>query len=102
VHVVRPDQPVDGERHHHLQAGQRLRGEHHGGTETGHANGTYSHWNGYKVDIARSTCNDNWIHSAYTYIGLRSDGYPMYEAASGNVYTNEGSRWDTVSYTGGC
>jgi hypothetical protein len=73
-----------------------------GGTETGHASGTYSHWNGYKLDIARSTCNDNWIHSAYTYIGLRSDGYPMYEAASGNVYTNEGSHWDIVYYTCGC
>ena len=73
-----------------------------GGTETGHANGTYSHWNGYKLDIARSTCNDNWIHSAYTYIGLRGDGYPMYQAASGNVYTNEGSHWDIVYYTCGC
>jgi hypothetical protein len=73
-----------------------------GGTEVGHASGTYSHYNGYKVDIARSTCNDNWIHSAYTYIGLRADGYPMYEAASGNVYTNEGSHWDIVYYTCGC
>jgi hypothetical protein len=73
-----------------------------GGTETGHASGTYSHWNGYKVDISRSTCNDNWIHSAYTYIGLRSDGYPMYRAASGNVYTNEGGHWDIVYYTCGC
>ena len=73
-----------------------------GGTETGHASGTYSHWNGYKLDIARSTCNDNWIHSAYTYIGPRSDGYPMYRAASGNVYTNEGSHWDIVYYTCGC
>jgi hypothetical protein len=73
-----------------------------GGTETGHASGTYSHWNGYKLDISRSTCNDNWIHSAYTYIGLRGDGYPMYQAASGNVYTNEGSHWDIVFYTCGC
>ncbi len=73
-----------------------------GGTETGHASGTYSHWNGYKLDIARSTCNDSWIQGTYTYIGLRSDGYPMYEAASGNVYTNEGSHWDIVYYTCGC
>jgi hypothetical protein len=73
-----------------------------GGTETGHANGTYSHWTGYKVDIARSTCNDSWIQGTYTYIGLRSDGYPMYQAASGNVYTNEGSHWDIVYYTCGC
>jgi hypothetical protein len=73
-----------------------------GGTETGHASGTYSHWNGYKVDISRSTCNDSWIRGTYTYIGLRSDGYPMYQAASGNVYTNEGSHWDIVYYTCGC
>ncbi len=73
-----------------------------GGTETGHASGTYSHWNGYKVDISRSTCNDNWIRGTYTYIGLRGDGYPMYQAASGNVYTNEGSHWDIVYYTCGC
>ncbi len=25
-----------------------------GGTETGHASGTYSHWNGYKIDIAET------------------------------------------------
>jgi hypothetical protein len=73
-----------------------------GGTEVGHASGTYSHWNGYKVDIARSTCNDGWIRGTYTYIGLRGDGYPMYQAASGNVYTNEGSHWDIVYYTCGC
>jgi len=27
---------------------------------------------------------------------------PMYQAASGNVYTNEGSHWDIVYYTCGC
>ena len=73
-----------------------------GGTETGHASGTYSHWNGYKVDISRSTCNDNYITGHYAYAGLRGDGYPMYKAASGNVYTNEGSHWDIVYYTCGC
>jgi hypothetical protein len=73
-----------------------------GGTETGHASGTYSHWNGYKLDIARSTCNDHWITAASSYIGLRSDGYPMYQAASGNVYTDEGSHWDVVYYSCGC
>jgi len=73
-----------------------------GGTETGHASGTYSHWNGYKVDISRSTCNDSYITSHYAYIGLRGDGYPMYRAASGNLYVNEGSHWDITSYTCGC
>jgi hypothetical protein len=73
-----------------------------GGTEVGHADGTYSHYNGYKVDVARTTCNDSYITGHYAYAGLRGDGYPMYEAASGNVYTNEGSHWDIVYYTCGC
>lgn len=73
-----------------------------GGTETGHASGTYSHWNGYKVDIKRSTCNDSWITNTYTYAGLRGDGYPMYKAASGNIYVNEGNHWDITYYTCGC
>ncbi|MEO6266838.1 MAG: hypothetical protein ABIO66_09570 [Nocardioidaceae bacterium] len=73
-----------------------------GGTEVGHASGTYSHYNGYKVDIARSTCNDNYITDHYSYIGPRGDGYPQYRAASGNVYVNEGSHWDITYYTCGC
>jgi len=67
-----------------------------------HASGTYSHWNGYKVDISRSTCNDNYITSHYSYIGPRGDGYPMYQAASGNRYVNEGNHWDITYYTCGC
>lgn len=47
-----------------------------GGTETGHASGTYSHWNGYKLDFAKSTCLTNYIHNVFTYIGLRGDGAP--------------------------
>jgi hypothetical protein len=73
-----------------------------GGTEVGHASGTYSHYNGYKLDFHRTTCLTGWIHGTYTYIGLRSDGAPMYEAASGNVYADEGSHWDVTYYTCGC
>jgi hypothetical protein len=73
-----------------------------GGTEVGHASGTYSHYNGYKLDFARTSCLDGWVTGTYTYAGLRGDGYPMYKAASGNVYTNEGSHWDVVYYTCGC
>lgn len=73
-----------------------------GGTEVGHAGGTYSHENGYKLDFSRTTCLTGWIHSAYTYIGLRGDGAPMYEAASGNVYADEGNHWDVTFYTCGC
>src|SRR5688500_17841035 len=30
-----------------------------GGTETGHASGQYSHWNGYKLDYSLSSCVTN-------------------------------------------
>ncbi|MFJ2866048.1 hypothetical protein [Kitasatospora sp. NPDC087314] len=69
-----------------------------GGTEVGHASGTYSHYNGYKVDIARSSCIDGYIQNSFTYIGLRGDGYPQWKAASGNLYCNEGSHWDILIY----
>ena len=73
-----------------------------GGTETGHAGGTYSHANGYKLDFSRTSCLTSWVHGTYTYIGVRSDGAPTYQAASGNVYADEGHHWDVTFYTCGC
>ncbi|MEU3530843.1 hypothetical protein AB0E70_04515 [Streptomyces murinus] len=74
-----------------------------GGTETGHASGTYSHWNGYKLDYGKNTCVTNYIKNNFTYSGLRGDGYPMWTAASGNVYADEGTHWDALYYScGGC
>lgn len=73
-----------------------------GGTETGHASGTYSHWNGYKLDYGKNTCLNNYVHNAFTYIGLRGDGYPQWQAASGNIYADEGSHWDALYYSCGC
>ncbi|TFK73841.1 hypothetical protein BDN72DRAFT_760874, partial [Pluteus cervinus] len=69
-----------------------------GGTETGHASGTYSHANGYKVDVRHATVLDNYIHSAFARIADRSDGYPQWQAASGNIYCDEGSHWDITYY----
>ncbi|KAK7037741.1 hypothetical protein VNI00_010702 [Paramarasmius palmivorus] len=69
-----------------------------GGTETGHASGTYSHANGYKVDVRHSTQLDSYIKSAFTKIGNRGDGYPQWQAASGNIYCDEGSHWDITYY----
>jgi len=69
-----------------------------GGTETGHASGTYSHWNGYKVDISFNTCISNYITGSFTYIGLRSDGAPQYKSAAGNIYARESSHWDILYY----
>ncbi|GAA1372895.1 hypothetical protein [Streptomyces beijiangensis] len=74
-----------------------------GGTETGHASGTYSHWNGYKLDFGKNTCVTNYVHNTFAYIGLRGDGYPMYQSGSGNIYTDEGNHWDVLYYNcGGC
>ena len=74
-----------------------------GGTETGHAAGTYSHWNGYKLDFGKTSCLTNYVKSAFTYIGLRGDGYPQWQAASGNIYADEGNHWDVTYYNcGGC
>ena len=72
-----------------------------GGTEVGHASGTYSHYNGYKVDIAHNSCIDGYIKNNFSYIGLRGDGYPQWQAASGNLYCDEGNHWDITYYTSG-
>jgi len=73
-----------------------------GGTETGHASGTYSHGNGYKLDFSRTSCLTSWVHSTYAYQGLRGDGAPLYKAASGNLYADEGNHWDVTYFTCGC
>ena len=72
------------------------------GTETGHAGGTYSHWNGYKLDIRKSTCINNYIKNHYAYVGYISGWGYQYRAASGNLYTDEGNHWDILYYTCGC
>ena len=74
-----------------------------GGTEVGHASGTYSHYNGYKLDFTRYTCLTNYVHTYFTYIGLRGDGAPQYRSGAGNVYADEGNHWDVTFYNcGGC
>ncbi|GLB44933.1 hypothetical protein LshimejAT787_1900110 [Lyophyllum shimeji] len=69
-----------------------------GGTEVGHASGTYSHYNGYKVDVQHQTRLDNYIHSAFTRIANRGDGYPQWKAPSGNLYCDEGTHWDITYF----
>lgn len=73
-----------------------------GGTEVGHASGTYSHSNGYKLDFSRTSCLTSWVHNTYAYQGLRSDGAPLYKAASGNLYADEGNHWDVTFFSCGC
>ncbi|MGW2373175.1 MULTISPECIES: peptidoglycan-binding domain-containing protein [Kitasatospora] len=67
-----------------------------GGTETGHAGGTYSHGNGYKMDFAMMSCLTDYIHGTFTHSGTRGDGADLWTSSSGNIYANEGSHWDVV------
>ncbi|KAJ1309634.1 hypothetical protein OPQ81_006402 [Rhizoctonia solani] len=69
-----------------------------GGTETGHASGTYSHANGYKVDIRHASGIDAYVKNSFTKIGNRGDGYPQWKSAAGNIYCDEGSHWDVTYY----
>ena len=57
-----------------------------GGTETGHASGTYSHWNGYKLDLSKTSGLNSYVKNTFTQIANRGDGYPQWKAASGNIY----------------
>ncbi|WP_443058158.1 peptidoglycan-binding domain-containing protein [Streptomyces sp. JWR5-1] len=73
-----------------------------GGTETGHASGTYSHWNGYKLDFATYGCISNYITGNFSFIGYRGDGAAQYKAASGNIYARESNHWDATFHSCGC
>ncbi|MCP2321913.1 hypothetical protein HDA40_000420 [Hamadaea flava] len=74
-----------------------------GGTETGHGAGTYTHWNGWKVDIALNDCVNKYVRSWFHDVGTISGWGHQYRAPSGNLYTNEGNHWDILYYTcGGC
>ncbi|GIG60470.1 hypothetical protein Lfu02_48420 [Longispora fulva] len=73
-----------------------------GGTETGHSSGTYSHWNGYKVDVSKTTCVTNYIKGHYSHVGVIPGWGDQWKAPSGNLYTDEGTHWDILYYTCGC
>ena len=69
-----------------------------GGTEVGHASGTYSHWNGYKLDYSPYTGVSNYITSHFTYLGSST-----WRSGSGNIYVRESNHWDVTYYNcGGC
>ncbi len=81
-----------------------------GGTEPGHAEGAFSHANGYKIDLGVNPQNpqnlqnlqllDNYIighPEAFLPIGNRSDGAAQYRnRATLNVYAREGDHWDIL------
>ncbi len=68
-----------------------------GGTESGgdHAPDTYSHANGYKIDLQLNPTLTNYIETNYTPDGTVGD-YPAYRDASGNLYVLEGDHWDVT------
>lgn len=69
------------------------------GTEAGHASGTYSHWNGYRVDLSPNSCLHDYVTSHFTYIGLRpGTTFHQYKSAAGNIYCLEGDHWDVLYY----
>ncbi|MFH9090320.1 peptidoglycan-binding protein [Streptomyces sp. NPDC017673] len=75
-----------------------------GGTEVGHAGGTYSHWNGYKVDVARTSCVTNYIHAHSRKHHKRGDGAWVWRVTSGGRtvidYADEhwANHWDVTYY----
>jgi hypothetical protein len=64
-----------------------------GGTERGHAGGTYSHWNGYKADISPSRCVDGAIER-HPSTGVRGDGARLYRSPGGTLFAREKDHWD--------
>ena len=69
-----------------------------GGTETGHASGTYSHWNGYKLDFSMTSCLTSYVKNTFTSIGGNK-----WQSGSGNIYFDESNHWDVTFHNcGGC
>jgi len=68
-----------------------------GGTESGHASGTYSHANGYKVDLRLNSTLNNYIERNFRRDGSVG-GFPAYRCPAGNLYVRESTHWDVVVY----
>lgn len=71
-----------------------------GGSEPGHASGTYSHGNGYKVDID-DTASVNTVLNKLTHTSNRGgdNGGPIYTDSCGNQYVHESTHWDITVKT---
>ncbi|XVX19654.1 hypothetical protein ACQP1U_15310 [Actinomycetota bacterium] len=59
-----------------------------GGTETGHATGTYSHWTGYKIDLSMMDCVSSFVGRV-----AASQGGPYWYSYP-TRYFNEVNHWD--------
>ena len=69
-----------------------------GGTEVGHASGTYSHYNGYKLDFTKTTCLTNYVHNNFTYIGCAAT-VPAVPVRRRQRLRRRGQHWDVRSTT---
>jgi hypothetical protein len=67
-----------------------------GGTETGHADGTYSHWNGYKLDFHMTSCLSDYVKGNFSSIGGSK-----WKSGAGNIYYDEGNHWDVTFHSAG-
>ncbi len=67
------------------------------GCGTVHSVGTYSHCNGYKIDLRLNTNLNNYITQNFKKISDRTtDGATQYVAPSGAVYALESDHWDVL------
>jgi hypothetical protein len=68
-----------------------------GGTEStgGHNDGTYSHANGYKVDLRQNSVLDSYIEENFRRDGTVG-GYPAYRSPRGGLYVKEKDHWDVT------
>jgi hypothetical protein len=67
-----------------------------GGTESGHTSGTYSHANGYKLDLRIGTGLDDFIRRNFTKQQAYSPYSELYKSPSGALYGLEGNHWDVL------
>ncbi len=72
-----------------------------GGSEPGHAvKGSYTHGNGYKVDLRNSNAALNDLLKNLRRTGSRGgdSGGPIFKDNCGNEYVNESNHWDITVY----
>ncbi|KAG8740205.1 hypothetical protein FRC10_004606 [Ceratobasidium sp. 414] len=62
-----------------------------GGTEAGHAHGTYSHENGYKVNLRKNDCLNKYLGS---FVKPHQCGKDTY----GDLYCDLSNNWDVTYY----
>ena len=66
------------------------------GTGGRHRPGAYSHANGYKVDLRLNDTLNRYLEKSENFVGVRSDGAPMYRGPGGAIYAKEHNHWDVV------